>query len=233
MTKLESRKLFAMLVGALPSAKVNEGTADIYAQMLGDLEFDIAQRAVARLLSSWEMACLPTIGEIRRTATDLRLGPVRPGGEAWGDVQDAMRRVGGYEPEPTFEDPIVARVVASFGWRALCFEGDGTADRARFVQAYDALAKQARVDAASGVPLPRPLSGLAQAAGALPNRHPPADATTGILARADGHPEAPHRFDPRRIPRRNPDATWTGRVLTVEELDAELAAAQSPREQTP
>jgi len=160
MTQLEAKKLFAMLVGALPSAKVNEGTSDIYAKMLADLDFEVAQKAVARLLSSWEMACLPTIGQIRRTAVELQSGPVRPGGDAWGEVLEQTRRVG-YCGTPRFQDPIVAHIVASWGWRELCL-AEGPSDRARFIELYDQLAKEQRVDEVSGVPASRNLCGVSQ-----------------------------------------------------------------------
>jgi hypothetical protein len=38
---------------------------------------------------------------------------------AWADVQRQIRREG-YLGSPTFDDPALAEVVASFGWRTLC-----------------------------------------------------------------------------------------------------------------
>jgi hypothetical protein len=187
MTKLEAKKLFAMLIGALPSAKVNDGTGNIYAQMLMDLDFDLAQRAVARLLSSWEMACLPTIGEIRRTAVELQSGPVRAGGDAWGEVLEQTRRVG-YCGTPTFGDPIVEHIVGLWGWREICL-AEGPADRARFIELYDRLAKERRVDEVSGVPLPRRFPAAPETAKALTHDAEPeraAGANVGGLVRQIG-----------------------------------------------
>lgn len=231
MTKLEAKKLFAMLVGALPSAKTNEGTGPIYVQMLEDLEFAAAQRAVARLIVSWEMACLPTIAEIRRAVVELEHGPVRPGGEAWGDVLEAIRNVGGYEPQPEFTDPVVAQVVTAFGWRALCFEGDGVADRARFIQAYDELAKQRRLEQVSGIQLPkrvgpafapRRLQDAPEPSKALTPGDGSETAATGQHGGAMGHRAPVALVDLNPIPVERA-SQWTGRRLTIDELDSELA----------
>jgi len=240
MTNLEVSRLVAMLVAAFQPPRWSEEAQRIYEEMLADLEFDPTKQAVARLITVARF--MPTVSEIRETAMCLQHGPVRPGGEAWGDVMAAVRKVGGYEPCPDFADPIVARCVERFGWRALCFEGDGTADRARFIELYDRLAREQRLDQVSGVPLPKPLSGLAEPRRlhgppatpkplvAAPSPESPATAKPGGRNVAFG-PELMFEFG--KLPRRHPRVQWTGRVLTVEELDAELAAAPSPREQTP
>jgi len=225
VTKTEAAKLVAMLIASFPNSQVSEKTTEVYEQMLADLDFGRAQRAVARLVG--EKDFLPSIAEIRRTATELEFGPVRPGGEAWGDVMAAVRKVGGYEPCPDFADPVVARCVERFGWRALCFEGDGTSDRARFIELYDRLAREQRLDQVSGVPLPKPLAGLAE-----PMRLPEAPEQPKPLAAATS-PERPAtakpggKDGPFQVPTFReppfstleldpPARTWTGRDAELE-----------------
>jgi hypothetical protein len=228
MTKTEVAKLVALLAAAFPASRWSEASQRVYEDRLADLDVDSASKAVARLIGTAEF--MPTIAAIRSATADLRLGPVRPGGDAWGDVQDAVRQVGGYEPCPDFADPVVARCVDRFGWRALCFEGDGTADRARFIELYDRLAREQRLDQVSGVPLPKPLSGLAEL-----RRLPEAPEQPKPLVSAPS-PERPAtakpggKDGPFRVELSNlvpaipepPARTWTGRRLTKDELDAEL-----------
>jgi len=155
VTKSEAAKLVAMLIASFPSSQVSEKTAEVYEQMLADLDFALAQKSVARLVGSEDF--LPSIARIRRTAVELQSGPVRPGGDAWSEVLGQTRRVG-YCGTPTFQDPIVAHIVASWGWRELCL-AEGPSDRARFIELYDQLAKERRVDEVSGVPVSGRLAG--------------------------------------------------------------------------
>lgn len=163
MTKSEAAKLVAMLLASFPNSQVSEKTAEVYEHMLSDLDFGLVQRAVARLVGTEDF--LPSIAKIRRTATELQRGPVRPGGDAWGEVLEQTREVG-YCGTPTFEDSIVEYIVGLWGWREICL-AEGPADRARFIELYDRLAKERRVDEVSGVPLPRRLPGASEEPKAL------------------------------------------------------------------
>ena len=111
--------------------------------MLADLDFELAKRAVTRLIATSKF--LPTIAEVRSAATAFELGPVRAGGEAWGDVVAAIRFVGHYGI-PKFEDPLVAHCVECLSWRGLCLGENEAADRARFIEMYDAVAERRRTD---------------------------------------------------------------------------------------
>lgn len=203
----ETTEIVMMLVAAFPATKADERTVSVYKTMLTDLEFDAAKAAVARLLTTCRF--FPTIAEIRESEAAIRLGAVRPGGDAWGDVLEAIRRVGGYNPQPEFADPLVARCVSRFGWETLCWSRDDAADRARFIELYDREARTERVDVVSGLRLPRPPSGLACSPKALPQPQGPENAL------------AP----PRRASTGPTERVWTGRRLSQAELDAELGEA--------
>jgi hypothetical protein len=147
-----------MLIAAYPRPEVSDSTAEIYQRMLMDLDFDSAKSAVAQLMlsSKW----LPAISEIRASAVDARLGPRRTGMEAYGDVVDAIRRVGAYRPSPDFNDPVVSDCVRQMGWRNLCLGDNEASDRSRFVDLYEALAERGRREQLTGQRLPAPPSGF-------------------------------------------------------------------------
>lgn len=151
MKRREVAQIVATLAAAYPNAQVGEATSSVYERMLLDLDFEVTERAVARLLGTSRF--LPTIAEIRGAAADLALGPVRSGAEAWLDVIAEIRRVGQYEA-PCFADPLVADIVRKCGWYGLCTDDNLVSDRARFIEAYDAAADRKRQDVASGIPLP-------------------------------------------------------------------------------
>lgn len=154
MSPLEIKKLVAVLVASFPSSKITLDTVGIYERMLADLEYVVANAAVERLLATAKF--LPTIAEIREACAALTVGEKRAGGEAWGDVLDAVGRYGAYRVPALnfrFEDPLVAKCVAALGWRELCLSENQQADRARFIELYDRLATTERVkQLADGLP---------------------------------------------------------------------------------
>lgn len=154
MTPADVAELVAILAGAFPRPPMTERTMMVYERMLADLEVEAANRAVARLISTAKW--LPTIAEIRAAAVEIARGARRAGAEAWGDVTEAIRRVGRYNPCPNFDDPIVAECVRSFGWLSLCDSTNDIADRARFIELYDQLAERGRRDEVAGAALALP-----------------------------------------------------------------------------
>jgi hypothetical protein len=156
MTKIEAAKLVAMLLQAYPNAQISPATSQTYELHLADLEAVGALEAVNRLIrtSKW----LPTIAEIRGMVVDVSEGPRRLGGEAWADVNNAVRFIGSYRPPPVFEDPIVARCVDAMGWKNLCLSTNDAADRARFIEIYEGMVDRQRADIVAGRALP-PASG--------------------------------------------------------------------------
>jgi hypothetical protein len=138
MTKSEAAKLVAMLSTAYADAKWTEATCATYEAMLLDLDAELATKAIRRLIQTAKFR--PAISEIREAAASVELGDKRSGMEAWGDVLQAIRAVGGYS-SPRFDDPLVATAVERMGWKNLCWgDASDASDRARFVELYDALA---------------------------------------------------------------------------------------------
>lgn len=150
MKRSESAEIVTMLLGAYPNARTSSCTSQVYETMLADLDVETARAAVTKLIatSKW----MPTVAEVREAATEVVSGPVRSGADAWLDVVSEIRRVGSYGA-PWFDDALTTSIVKRWGWRALC-ETAAAPERARFIETYDGLARQAREREVAGLSLP-------------------------------------------------------------------------------
>lgn len=122
---------------------------DAWAIAMPDIPYHVAERALAVAMRT--SVYMPAIADIVRAATEMRDGPVRTGADAWGDVQRAIGRYGSRRTpgiDFKFDDLLVAHLVSNaFPWVPLCLSEDVTADRARFIDAYNAAARQGRREA--------------------------------------------------------------------------------------
>lgn len=149
MNRTEASKLVTIALAARPTAASfldSSAIADMGAAwhlLLADVQYHAAEAALAVVLASAATAGkIPGPELVRRTLTDAAFGERRPGGDAWGDVGQAVRRYGIYRT-PVFSDQLVARAVAAMGWAAICNSENAVADRARFIELYDQLANSA------------------------------------------------------------------------------------------
>jgi hypothetical protein len=152
MTETEAQRLVTVLVTAFPTvmtrltAEQQRQTMTTYRQMLMDLDYVLANAALARLIGSTKF--MPTVAEIRDTALSLSKTEQVAGGEAWGSVLKAIAREGAYRMPGTdfvFLDPVTAKCVAALGWQNLCLSDNPVAERARFIELYDKLAGRERL----------------------------------------------------------------------------------------
>ncbi len=155
MTPQEAQQVVTLLIAAFPVqlAKLDReqqlDTFRVYRSMLVDLDFTRVDGAVRRLLATARF--MPTIAEIRAAVGVVAHGVKRSGAEAWGDVHAAMRKYGSHRSPGVdfdFDDPIVTRLVRAFGWFDLCRSENATADRARFIDAYEQIESTERTEAA-------------------------------------------------------------------------------------
>lgn len=150
MTKQETAKIVSVMIaataqGAKLDKKAVEAMIMSYAALLEDMDYARCNAAVRVLLQS--QTWIPSVADIRRVVLELERGPVRPGGEAWGDVVAAIASFGARRSPGVdfhFADPRVLHCVLSLGWRTLCLSEDQTADRARFIELYNAVSSQER-----------------------------------------------------------------------------------------
>lgn len=157
MNQKQVAQMVATMAAAYPYAKVTVETSVAYERMLVDLDHDVAQRAVARLIGTSKF--MPTIAEIREAATSLRLGPARTGGEAWIEAIGAVRKVGIYGV-PIWSEPVLNETMRMWGsWQSFCRSPeDDPGGRARFIELYEQLVARQRADVVSGIALPAPQS---------------------------------------------------------------------------
>jgi len=150
-------KMWSVLGLAYPSfAKENNAeaigqTLRLYWRLLKDVPVESLQQAALRHIASSKW--FPQIAELRAAAFVLDAPEQQTAIEAWGEVTAAMSNTDYYCyidhcRVPVFGNPITNRLVDSMGWRNLCHSEDGTADRARFVQAYDQLEARQRNEGA-------------------------------------------------------------------------------------
>jgi hypothetical protein len=182
-TNEQIQQVWVMLIAAYPNYAKEQGaqqltlTLKLYQTMLQDVPMDILHATTLQHIAAAKW--FPTIAELRGLAASIQAPPARVAIEAWGDVLDAMaapsyyRYADGFHEFPKFADPLVQRIVDSMGWGNLCGSEDGTADRARFLQAYDALARRA-VDDRLQLPIVRDLTqrlAMQRSAGLLEAQH--------------------------------------------------------------
>lgn len=155
MTPKEIARLVATLAAAFPHAKMTAATSEVYEMALADLDFQKAQRAALRLITTARF--LPSIAELRQSYFELEQGPLRSGAEGWQDALAQVRAVGSYGT-PEFADPIVSECLRMWGsWQSFCLSPeDDPGGRARFIDLYDTLAKRTATErqAPPGASLP-------------------------------------------------------------------------------
>lgn len=145
MNELEFGKALAVLEDAYPRYTLEPRVVRTWYAILGDLDPDLLKAAVLQIASE-DRPFLPAPGEVRQCAFDLveRHSNFPTAWDAWSEV---CKRIGdnGYVRVPEFTHPLIKRTVDCVGgWLQLCWSENAVADRARFVQAYETLAKRER-----------------------------------------------------------------------------------------
>lgn len=157
MTDVESQKLVAMLFALFPgqthrlTPDLARQTAAAYRRMLADLDYGSATAALERVAATSEF--FPTVAAIRAAVVSVNDGDVRQGAAGWGDVLSAVSRWGINRTPGAdfhFDDPIVQKCVNDFGWQNICNSENQVADRARFIDHYDRIAKDNRTSRVVG-----------------------------------------------------------------------------------
>lgn len=151
MTEVQAQQIMTVLVDNYRASIYLGGDTLVglmaaYRYHLLDLDYATTDAVILGITRT--KAKFPSVAEIRQAYFARLLGPVKSGAEAWAEVMRAVGRYGAYR-EPQFDDPLVARVVGWFGWRALCLSENAVADRARFIEAFERAAGEARTQSQS------------------------------------------------------------------------------------
>jgi hypothetical protein len=127
--------ILRQLFEAYPNNRATEGTVAMYVKLLRDIPVEELQVVTDQAIS--ECTFLPTVAELRQRWYRLTQPQHQLTADAaWGMVTAEIRRVGAWG-SPTFDSPIVARIVANMGWRDLCASENGMADRAHFMRMFE------------------------------------------------------------------------------------------------
>lgn len=138
-----------LLVAAYPRQELPNKTIDVYEAGLSDIDPSLLKAAVLQCISGSKW--FPTIAELRQAAASLigrANGEMLPG-EAWEHVTRKFRQGYGHNRVPDFSDqPLVAKTLQAIGgWHYLCLSENVIADRARFLQIYEAYQQRQADDA--------------------------------------------------------------------------------------
>ena len=121
-------------------------TAKLWTGFLEDVSAETAVLALQRLIATCKFP--PTIAEMRESLSLVKDEPVPDSGEAWGEVNAAIREYGFYRPEEAFasmREPV--RMAAQrMGWRELCMSENDMADRAHFLRIYENIKTRMETD---------------------------------------------------------------------------------------
>ena len=137
------RGLLRAISGAYPTFELTDDRVSIYVKLLADLDAEALIAACQQHIATSKFP--PTVAELREACASLTRPALPAWADAWGEVLDAIRRVG-YLGRPSFSHPLITQAVQGMGgWKMLCaMEISETAtQRAQFRDVYNAYATRA------------------------------------------------------------------------------------------
>lgn len=140
MTKGEVAKLLVVLAASYPKFEVDDVKVQVWYEMLGDLDYDVANIAIKKIIMLNTFP--PAIAEVRKAAIEISSPRGLTAAEAWGEVIRAIRDYGYYREKEAMASmsPITAQVVRYLGWREICLSEEPEILRAHFLKMYDQVA---------------------------------------------------------------------------------------------
>lgn len=147
MKKSEIAKLFAIITAAFPNMQVTDAMTEIWYELLGDVDFDVAQIAVKKLLL--ESSYPPTIADVRKQVVSIMSPRQIDPAEAWGEVLNAVHRYGYYRQEEALASmsPLVAKAVRYMGWQEICMSEEPSVIRGQFMRIFQQLQEREKQEA--------------------------------------------------------------------------------------
>jgi hypothetical protein len=147
-TQIEVAQVVGIISAAYPNFAPSQQTVEVYYQSLHDLNYDELKAATMQSITEAGRKFAPSVGELRGAVVSIRkqITGVPSSYQAWQEVLKQINDNGGDFGKPVWSNPIVKQAVDALGWRNLRMSEDGTADRARFIMAYDQLLQRAEND---------------------------------------------------------------------------------------
>jgi len=142
-TEIETLRVLKILGDVYPTYQLSSSAIEVYVRLLADIPGCVLEQSALDHISRSRF--FPSIAELRSAAFSIieASNPIPIEYEAWSEVQAEIHRIG-HCNYPHFNNPITSEVVEQLGWRTLCLSENPVADRAHFVQAYQALAERER-----------------------------------------------------------------------------------------
>lgn len=167
MTREETKTILALLASVyslnlMPA--VTEMTINVWFQMLSDLDYRLAQTAVAAWVQTEKYP--PTIADIREKCVTSKPDTAP---KAWGKLNAAIKKYGPYHQGELLEsitDPTLRRIVDQFTLQhfLMRLEANKSIDYAQFRDAYNAESKKEIYRAQISEPVRKALDGRAEKA---------------------------------------------------------------------
>jgi hypothetical protein len=162
VTDKETAKLLGIIAISYQNFKLDKEVIAVWHEMIGDLDFTLAQMAVKKLIS--ESPFPPTIHDIRRRAMEAQFPDLPTPAEAWGIVNRAMRKHGRYDAERGLDGlPHIVREAAEcIGFREMCEseDPDGVL-RGQFMKVYEQVLNRRKGEHILPLPLQNQIKALA------------------------------------------------------------------------
>lgn len=136
-------RVLTMLTATYDKA-ISKERAQVYMVTLRDIDPDLLHAAALRYIERATFPDIPTPGKLRLLAAEIVAAEngVVPPPDAWGEVMRELRRVGNWRA-PVFSHELIAQAVNSIGgWQHLATTENVTADRARFIEAYESAQRE-------------------------------------------------------------------------------------------
>lgn len=135
MTKGECAAMLA-IASRMYGQPVDADLVEGWSEFMGDVSPEEGTHALREHIT--ESSKFPTVADIRKRVASVRVSALDVG-EAWGEVNRALQRVGFYG-SPTWSHPAIASAVEALGWKTICHtdNDDVPTLRAQFERYYKA-----------------------------------------------------------------------------------------------
>lgn len=142
MTKKEMVIILKALKEAYKDFQVTEEKTNLWFELLGDIDFQVAKIAVSKLIL--ENTFSPAIAEIRKQAVEVSRPYTLSAAEALGEVRKAIIEFGHVRPTEALESmsPLTREAVQYIGWSNICLSEEPGVERGQFLRIYEQLRKR-------------------------------------------------------------------------------------------
>ena len=125
----------------------NDKAMELWFKQLQDIPYEVAEIGLQKWVSlnKWS----PSIADIREMASSVSHGEQADWGDAWLEVQKAIRYFGSYRVEEALESlsPLARKATERIGFKNMCMSENPEVSRANFRMVYEQLAEREKRDA--------------------------------------------------------------------------------------